>query len=78
MFKISAETYAKNCVYNMKDVAKIGVAKVKTVLVDLSKLSNVVDNNVVKKTVYKKLVTKVNSIGFVLKTKYDTGNLEKT
>ena len=62
----------------MKDVAKIGVAKVKTVLVDLSKLSNVVDNNVVKKTVYKKLVTKVNSIGFVLKTKYDTGksNLE--
>ena len=39
------------------------------------------NNEVVKKTVYDKLVAKVNSIdisGFVLKTKYDTGksNLE--
>ena len=40
--------------------------------VDLSKLSNVVKNEVVKKTVYDKLVAKVNNIGtsgFVLKTK---------
>ena len=43
--------------------------------VDLSKLSDVVKNDVVKKGVYDKLVTKVNSINtarFVLKTKYDT------
>ena len=43
---------------------------------DLSKLSDVVKNDVVKKNVYNKLVTNVNNIdtsGFVLKTKYDTG-----
>ena len=46
---------------------------------DLSKLSNVVTNDVVKKDVYNKLVTKVYNIdtsGFVLKTKYDTGESE--
>ena len=46
--------------------------------VDLSKLSDVV-KNVVKKTVYDKLVAKVNSIdtsAFVLKTKYDTDKTE--
>ena len=40
--------------------------------VDLSKLSDVVKNDVVKKDVYDKLVTKGNNIdtsGFVLKTK---------
>ena len=40
----------------------------------MSKLSNVVKNEVVKKTVYDKLVAKVNNIdnsGFILKTKYD-------
>ena len=49
------------------------------VLVDLSKLSDVVKNDVVKKTVYDKLAAKVNSIdtsAFVLKTKYDTDKLE--
>ena len=43
--------------------------------VDLSKLSDVVKNDVVKKTVYDKLVAKVNNIDtsdFVLKTKYQT------
>ena len=43
--------------------------------IDLSKLSDVVKNNVVKKAAYDKLVAKVNSIDtsrFVLKTKYDT------
>ena len=47
--------------------------------VDLSKLSNVVKNEVVKKTVYDKLVAKVNNIdtsGFVLKTKYDADKTE--
>ena len=44
------------------------------VSVDLSKLSDVVKNDVVKKTVLDKLVAKVNNIdttAFVLKTKYD-------
>ena len=49
---------------------------------DLAKLSNVVKNDVVKKTEYDKLVAKVNKIdttGFVLKTRYDTdkSDLEK-
>ena len=47
--------------------------------VDLSKLSDVVKNDVVKKTVYDKLVAKVNNIdksSFVLKTKYDTDKIE--
>ena len=42
--------------------------------VDLNKLSDVVKNDVVKKTVYDKLAAKVNSIDtsvFVLKTNYD-------
>ena len=50
--------------------------------VDLSKLSNVVKDNVVKEAVYDKLVSKVNNIDtskFVLKTKYqaDKAELEK-
>ena len=47
--------------------------------VDLSKLSDVVKNDVVKKTAYNKLVAKVNNIDtndFVLKTKYDTDKSE--
>ena len=47
--------------------------------VDLSKLSDVVKNYVIKKTEYDKLVTKVNNIDtnkFVLKTKYDTDKSE--
>ena len=45
----------------------------KKVPADLSKLNSAVDN-VVKKTEYNKLVTKVNTIessGFVLKTQYN-------
>ena len=41
--------------------------------VDLSKLSDVVKNDVVKKDVYNKLVTKINNTDtseFALKTKY--------
>ena len=47
--------------------------------VDLSKLSDTVKNNVVKKDVYNKLVTKVDNIDtsrFILKTKYDTDKSE--
>ena len=46
---------------------------------DLSKLSSVVKNDVVKKDVCNKLVTKVDNIDtsrFVLKTKYDTDKSE--
>ena len=46
---------------------------------DLSKLSDVVENDVVKKTAYDILVAKVNSTdtsAFVLKTKYDTDKIE--
>ena len=49
------------------------------VLVDLSKLSDVVKNSVVKKVVYDKLAAKTNNIdtgAFVLKTKYQTGKTE--
>ena len=64
------------------EVDKMDVEKLKTVATDLSKVSNVVDNDVVKKTLYDKLVTKVNGIdssGFAVKTQYDTekSGLEK-
>ena len=47
--------------------------------VDLSKLSDVVKNDAVKKTVFDKLVAKVNNIytsDFVLKTKYNSDKTE--
>ena len=56
------------------EVDKLDIDKLVPVPVDLSKLSDVVKNDVVKKDVYNKLVTKVNNIDtsrFVLKTKYD-------
>ena len=49
-------------------------------LVDLSKLSDVVKNDVVKKAVYDKLIPKVNSVDtsrFILKCNYDTGKTVK-
>ena len=57
------------------EVDKLDVDKLATVPVDLSKLSNVVKNDVVKKTVYDKLAAKVNNIdtsGLVLKTNFNT------
>ena len=56
------------------EVDKIDADKLKTVPVDLDKLSNVVKNDVVKKTEYDKLVVKVNGIdttNVVKKTKYE-------
>ena len=50
------------------EVDKLDVEKLAPVPVDLSKLYDVVNNDVVKKTVYDKLVTEVNKIdtnGFV-------------
>ena len=60
-------------------VDKLDIDKLAAVPADLNKLSNVVKNDVVKKTVYDKVVAKVNSIDtstFVLKTKYDTDKTE--
>ena len=64
------------------EVDKLDIDKLTPVPNDLAKLSNVVKNNVAKKTEYDKLVTKVNgtdTTGFVLKTKYDIdkSDLEK-
>ena len=56
-------------------VDKFDIDKLVPVPTDLSKLSNVVKNDVVKKTAYDKLVAKVNNIDttdFVLKTNYQT------
>ena len=63
------------------EVAKSEIDKLAPVLVDLSKLGDVVKKDV-KKAVHDKLATKVNNIdtnGFVLKTKHQTdkGKLEK-
>ena len=44
------------------EVDKIDADKLKSVLVDLAKLSNVVKNDVFKKTGYNKFVTKVDNI----------------
>ena len=44
------------------EVGKLDVDKLKPVPTDLSKLSDVVQNDVVKKTDYNKLVTKVDNI----------------
>ena len=61
------------------EVDKLDIDKVVPVPVDLSKLIDVVKNDVVKKTAYDKLVAKANSIDisrFVLKTKDDTDKSE--
>ena len=64
---------------NLKtDVDKLDIAKLVPNPADLSKLSNVVKTDVVKKPVYDKLEAKVDNIDtsdFVLKTKY---NIDKT
>ena len=60
-------------------VGKLDIDKLVPVPVDLGKLSDVVKNDVVKKTVCDKLVATVNSIdtrAFVLKTKCDMDKLE--
>ena len=71
---------SKTNLANLKtEVNKLDIGKLKTVPVDLSKLSNVVKNEVIKKTKYNKLVNKVNNTdtsGFILKTKYDADKLE--
>ena len=56
------------------EVDKLDIDKLTSVPIDLAKLSNVVKNDVVKKTEYDKLVNKVNSVdntNFVSRTKYE-------
>ena len=68
---------------NLKpEVDKLNIDKLTPVFNDLARLINVVKNDVVKKTEYNKLVTKVNNIDttkFVSRTKYenDAPDLEK-
>ena len=53
----------KTNVANLKtEVDKLDIDKLVPITVDLNKLSNVVKNEVVKKTVYGKLVAQVNNI----------------
>ena len=64
------------------EAGKLNIEKLKVVPTDLSKLSNVVKNEVVKKTKYNSLKTKVGNIvptDFVKRTKYEADgvNLEK-
>ena len=61
------------------EVDKLDIDKLVPVPVDLSELSDVSKNDVVKKAVYDKLAAKVNNIdtsAFVLKTKYQTDRTE--
>lgn len=61
-------------------VDNLHVVKIKTVSTDLSRLSNILDNGVLKKTVYNSLVTKVYAIDIkiprtgrlVIRTQYDS------
>ena len=66
----------KTNLFSLKtEVDKLNIDKLATVPVDLGKLSNVVKNDVVKKTVYDKLVTKVDNIDtndFALKANFNT------
>ena len=64
------------------EIDKLGIVKLVPVPFDWSKLSNVVKNNVAKKTMYDKLVTNLINIDisrFILKSKHDTdkSGLEK-
>ena len=56
------------------EVEKLDIEKLVLIPVDLSKLTDIVKNDVVKKTEYNKLVTKLDNIdttNFVSRTKYE-------
>ena len=59
---VSSFALKSNLVSLKTEVDKIDADKLKSVPVDLTKLSSVVKNDVVKKTEYNKLVTKVDNI----------------
>ena len=64
MTDVDTSSFAlKTNLANLKtEVDSLHIDKLVPVLVDLSKLSDVVKNDVVKKTAYDKLVAKVNNI----------------
>ena len=77
MSHVDVSSFAlKSNLANLKtEVDKLDIDKLKPVPNDLVKLSNVVKNDVIKKTEYNKLLAKVNNIdttGFVLKNTNQT------
>ena len=73
----SSSALKKNLANLKTELNKLDIDKLATVPVDLSKLINVVKNDAVKRTVYDKLVAKVNNIdtsGLVEKTDYKNKN----
>ena len=77
--KFSIKNKLKNKANLKTEVDKLNIDKLVPIPTDLSKLSNEVKNNIVKKDVYDKLVAIVNNIntsGFALKAKYDTDKSE--
>ena len=78
---VSSYATKTNLVASKTEVNKIDTDKLKTVLDDLAKLSNVVKNEVVKKTAYNTLKNKVDAIDtskFVSRNKFatDTNSLD--
>ena len=78
---VDTSTFAlkTNLASSKTEVDKLDIEKLAPAPVDLSKLSDVVKNNVVKKAVYDQLLAKVNNIDtsdFVLKVKYQTDKAE--
>ena len=75
----SSRALKTNFAHLKAEVDKLDIDKLVPVPADLSKLSDVVKNDVVKKTIHDKLVAKVINIdtsAFVLKTKHDTDKSE--
>ena len=71
---VSSFALKSNYISLKTEVDKLDIDKLGPVPVDLSKLSDVVKNDVVKKTEYNKSVTKVDNIdttNFVKKNKYE-------
>ena len=76
---ISSFALKSNLASLKPEVDKLDIGKLTLVPNDLVKLSNVVKNDVVKKTEYNKLVSQVNktdTAGSVLKATYDTDQLD--
>ena len=76
---VSSFSFKTNLANLKTEVDKLDIAKLAPVPNDLATLSNVVTNDVLKKTVYAKLVTKIDNndtTGSVLKIKYDTDTSE--
>ena len=81
VFHVDTSSFAlKTKIASLKtEVDKLDIDKLAPIPVDLSKLSDVLKNDAVKKAVYDKLAAKVNNIDTstsVLKTKYQADKAE--